>query len=99
MAPEQQLEIFQAHGNFPSTPELYETEDIQGFTSEFFNAAPVGPIYSKSVEAIRPIFEGPKQRIIDTAIQNTIGQVENGEESADGAWDDALTSVETALKG
>jgi cellobiose transport system substrate-binding protein len=99
MSPDRQLEIFQAHGNFPSTPELYETADIQGFTSDFFSSAPVGPIYSKSVEAIKPIYEGPKQRIIDTAIQNTIGQVENGEEQANGAWDKALKNVETALKG
>ncbi len=99
MAPEQQLEIFQLHGNFPSTPELYDTPDIQGFTSAFFSSAPVGPIYAKSVGAIEPIFEGPQQRLIDTAIQNTIGQVENGEESATGAWDRATANVETALKG
>lgn len=99
MSPEQQLEIFQLHGNFPSTPELYESEEIQGFTNEFFNSAPSGPIYSKSVESIQPIFEGPQQRLIDTAIQNTIGQVENGEEKAGGAWDRATDAVKTALKG
>lgn len=98
MAPEQQLDIFQANGNFPSTPELYDTPDIQEFTSTFFNDAPVGPIYSQSVEAIQPIYEGPQQRIIDNAIQNTIGQVENGEESASGAWDRAMDNVKTALK-
>ncbi len=99
MAPEQQLAIFQAHGNFPSTPELYETADIQSFTSEFFSDAPVGPIYSQSVEAIEPIYEGPQQRIIDTAIQNAIAQVENGEEPASAGWDNAKKNVETALKG
>ncbi|MDJ0335524.1 extracellular solute-binding protein [Salinibacterium sp. G-O1] len=99
MSPEQQLAIFQAHGNFPSTPELYDSADIQDFTSEFFSDAPVGPIYAKSVKAIKPIYEGPQQRIIDTAIQNVINQVENGEEPAAGAWDAALKNVTTALKG
>jgi len=98
MAPEQQLEVFQAHGNFPSTPELYETPDIQEFSSEFFNSAPVGPIFAKSTEGIKPIYEGPQQRIIDTAIQNVIGQVENGEESAEGAWERAMADVETAIQ-
>ncbi|MDZ8200748.1 extracellular solute-binding protein [Microbacterium sp. SSW1-59] len=98
MAPEQQLEVFQTHGNFPSTPELYETPDIQEFTSTFFSDAPVGPIYANSVETIQPIYEGPQQRIIDNAIQNTIGQVENGEEPADGAWERAMDNVETALQ-
>ncbi|MGV8897015.1 MAG: extracellular solute-binding protein [Rhodoglobus sp.] len=99
MAPEQQLAIFQAHGNFPSTPELYDSPDIQDFNSAFFSDAPVGPIYAKSVKAIKPIYEGPQQRIIDTAIQNVINQVENGEEPAAGAWDAALKNVTTALKG
>ncbi|MBH0024807.1 ABC transporter substrate-binding protein [Salinibacterium sp. SWN248] len=99
MSPERQLEIFQAHGNFPSTPELYETEDIQNFTSEFFNDAPVGPIYANSVASIEPIFEGPQQRIIDTAILNSLSQVENGEEPAADAWSTALKNVKTALGG
>jgi cellobiose transport system substrate-binding protein len=97
MSPETQLEVFKLHGNFPSTPELYTTPSIQDFTSPFFNNAPVGPIFAKSVQAIKPFNEGPQQRLIDTGIINAVGQVENGERPADGAWEEALKNVKTAL--
>ena len=41
-----QLEVFKLHGNFPSTPALYPTPEIQDFTSEFFSGAPAGKIFS-----------------------------------------------------
>ncbi len=97
MSPKNQLEIFKLHGNFPSTPELYTTPDIQDFTSAFFNNAPVGPIYANSVKSIKPFLEGPQQRVIDTGITSAIGQVENGEEPAAGAWKAAMKNVKTAL--
>ena len=44
LAPEQQLKVFEECGNFPSTPEVYDTPAIQDFTNPFFSDAPVGKI-------------------------------------------------------
>lgn len=99
LAPDQQLELFQTNGNFPSTPALYDTPEIADFTSDFFNGAPVGKIYTESVETLKPIYEGPQQRVIDSAFVSTMDQVEAGEIPAEGAWEVALKNVENALKG
>ncbi|MEY2849218.1 MAG: hypothetical protein RI885_1885 [Actinomycetota bacterium] len=99
LAPEQQLTVFQTNGNFPTTPELYDTPDIQDFTNDFFGGAPVGQIYSASVQSVEPIYEGPEHRVIETALVNVMDEVEAGQVDKADAWDTALTTVETALKG
>ncbi len=98
LAPEQQLELFQTNGNFPSTESVYDSPDVQDFSNDFFNGAPVGKIYSDSVKALKPVYNGPQQRVIDTAFSNTMDEVEFGDLSPDEAWDEALKTVETALK-
>lgn len=99
LSPENQLEVFRTKGNFPSVPALYETEDIQSFTNDFFSGAPVGKIYADSALAVSPIFEGPQQRPIDREFENTIAAVEDGLVSAEDAWNTALQNVALAIQG
>jgi len=94
LSPENQLEVFQEFGNFPSTPELYEDEALTGFTSEFFSGAPVGTIYSESAKALEPVYEGPKERPILREFGLGIDRVESGDETPDEAWDTVLGAVE-----
>ncbi|MGL4176483.1 MAG: ABC transporter substrate-binding protein [Dermatophilaceae bacterium] len=99
LAPEQQLSVFKKHGNFPSTTKLYDTSEINDFTNPFFGDAPVGKIYTESVKAIKPIYEGPEQRVIDSAIVSTIDQVEAGQLDGASGWEAAMKAVKSALKG
>jgi cellobiose transport system substrate-binding protein len=80
LAPEQQLEVFQTYGLFPSTPSLYKDKDLIGFKDPFFNNAPVGAIYADGVSKLKPIFEGKLQRCIDMAMGSAISLVANGKE-------------------
>jgi cellobiose transport system substrate-binding protein len=80
LAPEQQLEVFQTYGLFPSTPSLYKNPDLIGFKDPFFNNAPVGAIYADGVSKLKPIFEGKLQRCIDMAMGSAISLVANGKE-------------------
>ncbi|MFF2371367.1 ABC transporter substrate-binding protein [Agromyces sp. NPDC058110] len=97
LTPENQLAVFKEFGNFPSTPELYTDEALTGFTSEFFSGAPVGKIYSDSVLALKPVYEGPKERAILREFGLGIDRVESGEETPDQAWDSTMDAIALEL--
>ncbi|MGL5861820.1 MAG: ABC transporter substrate-binding protein [Phycicoccus sp.] len=99
LAPEQQLSVFKKHGNFPSTTKLYDTPDILDFKNPFFGDAPVGEIYKESVTTLKPIYQGPQERIVDSALVNTMDQAEAGKVKPDAAWEAGVKSVKSALKG
>jgi cellobiose transport system substrate-binding protein len=99
LSPENQLEVFKLHGNFPSVPALYDTPEIQDFTNDFFPGAPVGQIFAESAKAVQPIFEGPQQRAIDREFENAILGVEAGQIAPEAAWDTVLQNVALAIQG
>lgn len=99
LAPEQQFEVFQLHGNFPSTPELWDSEEVQGFESEFFSGAPAGQIYGNSAGALSPVYEGPQQRVIDREFGNGLGRIENGEQTPEEAWNSVIENVKLEVRG
>jgi cellobiose transport system substrate-binding protein len=93
-APEQQRKVFEATGNFPSIPALYDDPKVQSFTKPFFNNAPVGKIYSDAAKAVKPQHLGPKEGDVRTAIGNGISRVEQGKQAPDAAWQQVLSDVE-----
>ena len=97
--PEQELKIYQEFGNFPSAPELYSDPAVVDFTDEFFNSAPAGEIYVDSITNVEPQFEGVDQRTILREFTLALGRVENGEETADEAWQSALDAIALEVEG
>lgn len=93
LSPESQLEVFRASGNFPSTPELYDQPELTGFTSDFFSGAPIGEIYTASVQALEPVVEGEDQRLILREFGNGVDRVEKGDETTSQAWDSTLDAI------
>jgi cellobiose transport system substrate-binding protein len=96
-APEQQAKVFRTKGNFPSTTSLYKDSVITDFKNPFFNNAPVGQIFSKSVATMTPQFMGPKSGDINTAIINGLTRVQEGKQSADESWTQTLRDVKALL--
>jgi cellobiose transport system substrate-binding protein len=94
MAPEQQLEVFIRNGNFPSIPELYDSEEIQSFDSEFFNGAPAGPIFADNALDVVSQNIGPDYTTIDSAFGDALARVLEGSEGADTAWDSAIEEIQ-----
>ncbi len=97
LSPEQQLVTFKESGNFPSTPGIYDSEEIQNFTSEYFNNAPVGKIYAEAAQQVKPIFEGPESIQIETIIGDAITRVKDGQDKPDASWDKAMEQLEREL--
>ena len=88
-------EAFAATGTFPSQVDARDDPALTGSTNEFFNGAPTGEILAERAEAVPFIaHKGPKFADINTAFQQAIQRVDEGQESADEAWDSFLADVE-----
>ena len=78
-----------------SQVDALEDPTLTGSTNEFFNDAPTGQILADRAEAVPFIaHKGPKFADINTAFQQAIQRVDEGQESADEAWDSFLADVE-----
>lgn len=97
LAPEQQLKVFKTYGLFPSTPSLYKDEALLNFKDPFFNNAPVGQIYAKGIQNLKPIFEGKLQRAIDQAIGAGLGRVAAGKMDSTKSWQQVLTDLKKVI--
>ena len=86
-APEQQAKVFRSAGNFPSTSTLYSDAVIKDYVNPYFNNAPVGQIFSESVQKMKAQYLGPKAGDINTAIVRNAGdqRVELGKQKANEA--------------
>ncbi len=94
-APEQQIKAFEAKGTFPSQVDALQDDVLLGTTNAFFNDAPTGEILSERAAAVPFIpHKGPKFADINTAFQQAIQRVDEGQQSADEAWDAFLADVE-----
>ncbi|NMM17201.1 MAG: extracellular solute-binding protein [Cellulomonas sp.] len=97
LSPANQLAVFKATGNFPSTPSLYTDPALTDYKSKFFSDAPVGIIYSESAKKLKPVYEGPKERQMMREFGNALGRIDTGDETAAQAWDSALAAVKLEI--
>jgi cellobiose transport system substrate-binding protein len=98
-SPANQLALFKENNTFPSVPALYADPAVQGYTDPFFGNAPVGKIYSASVQAVKPFPVGPKDRLIEQQFENAIYSVDQHKASADQAWQSALSGAKREAQG
>ncbi|NBI30311.1 ABC transporter substrate-binding protein [Chengkuizengella marina] len=93
-----QYEIFKATGNFPSTPGIYDKPEIQDWTDEYFQGAPVGQIYAEAAEKVVPVYFGPDHQTVNTAVKDAINNVENNDADPQAEWDAAIERVNRELR-
>lgn len=97
-APEQQLKSFEEYTAFPSAPELFTDPTLTDYTSDFFRGAPIGEIYIKSVEGLHGYPIGPDSRIIEQQFEAAVGRVEQGGQTGDDAWKQAVSDAQREAK-
>jgi cellobiose transport system substrate-binding protein len=93
-APEQQAKVFQAIGNFPSTLALYDDPVIADRVNDFFGKAPVGKIFSASVTALVPQYQGPRSGDINGRIIDGLTRIEQGRDTPEESWRKVLREVD-----
>jgi cellobiose transport system substrate-binding protein len=98
LAPAQQLKVFKTYGLFPSASVLYDDAALLEYKDEFFNNAPVGQIYTKGVLNLKPIFEGEKQRVIDTIFGSGLGRVASKKETSEKSYAKVIADIDKLLK-
>ncbi|WP_312856301.1 ABC transporter substrate-binding protein [Nocardioides pelophilus] len=94
-APEQQLEIFQTLGNFPSQVEALEDPELLSTQDEYFNGAPAGEIFSNRAAAItvQP-YHGPLYSDILGKFQEAITRVDQGADPEE-SWQTFVNEVDS----
>jgi len=96
--PDSQLAVFQKLNNLPSSPTVYSNPDFQAFKNDYFSNAPVGVIFGKGAQALKPVYLGAKNAAVRTAVENALRSVEQGKRTPDQAWQDALAAGQAAAK-
>jgi len=88
-SPQGQLTAFEAEGNLPSAPALYDDPALVDKTNAFFSNAPVGQIFAAGAKNLRPVYLGAKNQPVRDAVENALRSFEQGQTNADKAWSNA----------
>lgn len=91
-----QLGAFDAVGNLPSNPTVYDDPDVQNKTNEYFSGAPVGQIFVQGAENLEPVYLGKNNQPVRDAVENAMRSVESGDVSPEDGWNTAVSDAEAA---
>ncbi|MEV4760079.1 extracellular solute-binding protein [Micromonospora sp. NPDC049559] len=92
-----QLGAFKALGNLPSNPQALTDPAVTAATNPYFNNAPIGVLFAAGATSLKPVYLGPKNQAVRTAVENALRANEQGQ-PADAAWQDALKNGAAAGK-
>jgi cellobiose transport system substrate-binding protein len=96
--PDSQLAVFKKVNNLPSSPTVYTNPDFTAFQDPYFNNAPVGQIFGAGAQALKPVYLGPKNNDVRTAVEATLQAIEQGKKTPADAWQLALSTGAAAAK-
>ncbi|SET24573.1 carbohydrate ABC transporter substrate-binding protein, CUT1 family [Oceanobacillus limi] len=97
VSPESQLKSFQSEaGLFPSSPEVYEMEDFQNTTDEFFGGQSTAQYFAKATEDISFIYKGPDYVSVHNEVLNALENVQQGAD-AEEEWDAAVERIKGVI--
>jgi cellobiose transport system substrate-binding protein len=94
-APEQNIKLYKAIGNFPSQKSTWTDPEVADFTSEFFSGAPAGKIFPASLENAPVQVYGPQSGVIGNTFSGALNSVEQGTDP-DKAWESAIKDIKAA---
>ncbi|MEH0827491.1 extracellular solute-binding protein [Micromonospora aurantiaca] len=92
-----QIGAYKAVGNLPSNPQALTDPAVADSTNDYFSKAPVGKIFAAGATELKPVYLGPKNNAVRTAVENSLRAVEQGK-SAGEQWQTALKNGAAAGK-
>lgn len=98
LAPEQQLEIFKMHGNFPATPSIYDSEEVQTYSDPFFNRDDLGSMFAEAAERVEYVYRAPETSSINSVLGDAIMSIVDGAAEPDEAWEEAIAEVKRQIE-
>lgn len=97
-APAQQVRVFKAVGNFPSTIPAMHDPSVESYRNPFFNNAPTGRIFGASAIKLRPQFQGEHHGQIRKALEDGIRRVEQGRDTPDESFAQSIKDASRAAR-
>ena len=97
-APAQQKRLFLNVGILSSEPAVYRDPEVIGKVDSYFSNSPTGKLFASSAESLRPSYRGVQDYKVRPVFGQALSQVEDGKQSVDAAWKDALDQAKDALK-
>lgn len=94
--PKGQLTAFEAEGNLPSAPSLYDDPALKDKTNAYFSDAPIGQIFVEGARNLQPVYLGAKNQPVRDAVENALRSFEQGQKSEADAWDRAVKDAKAA---
>ncbi|KQL58731.1 MULTISPECIES: extracellular solute-binding protein [Bacillaceae] len=93
MSPDNQLDIFEVNGNFPSTPGIYDEPAVKELDDGFFIRDDIGAIFAEAATLVKDVYRAPDTAPINTIMQDALGTVADGVAEPEAAWDNAIQEV------
>ena len=90
-SPEGQIGAFEAVGNLPSSEQALSDSKVAAAVNEYFSDAPTGEIFAAGASELKPVYLGPKNQAVRTAVENALRAVEQGQ-TPEAGWQDAITN-------
>lgn len=89
---------FKEASTFPSSLPAQQDPAVSGLKNPYFNNAPVGEIFSKSVATLQPVFLGEKHSAVKTEVEKVVQGMDQGSIGYDEAWKKLVEAAEKAAR-
>ncbi len=77
---------------------MYQDPDVVGSTNAYFSNAPVGQIFARSADTLRPNYRGLRDAEVRPKFGQALGRVEEGKQTLEQAWAQALQQASDAVR-
>lgn len=97
-APEQQIKVFEAVGNFPSSPAAQSDPKVADYTSDYFSGAPIGQIIGASIQSFQPLEYSYYHPPVKGAVEGVLNGVADGTFKVEDAKSEIQSAAEEAVQ-
>ncbi|WP_416147410.1 ABC transporter substrate-binding protein [Salipaludibacillus sp. HK11] len=96
LSPEMQLEAFLNMGLFPSSPDVYEMEEFQNYTDDYFGGQETARIFAEAAEVVEHNYTGPNYSDVNDEMVDGLYNVLDGADPDD-EWESMLDRVDQRI--
>ncbi len=83
---------------FPSTPSVYDDEEVQNLSDEFFNRDDMGALFSEAAKQVKYVYRAPDTSTINGIIGDALKTIADGQATPEEAWDNAMNEIDRQVE-
>ncbi len=92
---EGQIGAFKKVGALPSRLSALDDATVEDARNTYFSDAPTGQLFGAGVTSMKPVYLGPKNQAVRTAVETAVTQVDNGKLDENSGWTTAVKNAKT----